>query len=192
MKQANCLNTDWRSSGFVSIEGIQPEMVLNGKVKVKGTGVKVSQRNGNTVVAFQPNRIGEFEAAGIHFLVLPFEKALDAYLIGSTDKQLILSKALVLGNESSISLISEDRTIIEISVYPKIENISVVSGKVDPIKTAIKNLSSWKITLAEVKPNLELIKADDRHYVLRAPDSTYQQSTTCLSVSIIAATGVYV
>jgi len=155
---------------FVAVDGIQPSLVFKGKVHAKGNGIKTIQRNGNTVAILNPDEMVSFEVDGVSFLVLPFGKALEAYLVGNGgDKQLILSKALVLEDGKNYTLISDNQASIEVSVYPKAKKAEVNVGQINNLESPLKDMSRWNILIQEIKPNLELIKADDRHFVLKAP-----------------------
>ncbi len=151
---------------FVSIEGIAPEMVFKGRVQING--IKSSLQGGNTVVALPDGKLSEIQVNGVNFLVLPYNQALNAYLVGHDDKHLIISKALVLDNEQNIALVSSGQESVELSVYPAVNELSATNANIVKLKSAIKNVSMWQINIPKVESSIQLIKTDDRHFVLKA------------------------
>ena len=155
---------------FVSMDGIAPEMVLKGKLKVSGNGIKSSLQAGNTVVTLPEGKICEMQVNGVSFLILPFRQALNAYLVGNEDKHLIISKAVVLENEQKISLVSSGQELVEMSVYPAVNELSASNATATKVKPLVKNISQWQINIPKIEPDIQLIKTDDRHFVLKAPN----------------------
>lgn len=161
-------NNGKRYNVFVSMEGIVPEMVLKGKVKVSGSGIKSTLQAGNTVVTLPDGKICEMQINGVSFLILPFNQALNAYLVGNADKHLIISKAVVLENEQKISLISTGQESVDMSVYPAIDGLSATNATILRVKTQLENFSQFQINTPKAEPGIQLIKTDDRHFVLKA------------------------
>jgi len=159
-------NKDKKYNVFVSIDGIAPEIVLKGKVKV--SGVKSSLLDGNTVVTLPDGKICEILVNGVSFLILPYEQALNAYMVGGNDKHLVISKAVVLNNEQNISLLSSGQELVEMSIYPTVSELSATNGNVTKAKSVLKNISQWQISVPKIEPNIQLLKTDDRHFVLKA------------------------
>ncbi|MGQ7944380.1 beta-galactosidase [Flavobacterium sp. WC2509] len=153
---------------FVSIDGIAPEMVFKGKVKVSGTGIKTTMREGNTVVAFAAGKINDFQINGVSFLILPYDQALNAYVVGTKDAHLVISKSLVLEEGQNISLTTTDATSIELGVYPAVNKITTSGNSTAKVPSSIKNISQWKLNVSKIESNIELVKTDDRHFVLKA------------------------
>jgi hypothetical protein len=158
---------------FVSIDGISPEIVLNGKVKVSGSGIKSLIKGGNTVVTLPDGKICEMQVNGVSFLILPYNQAINAYLVGNKDTHLVISKALVLENEQKISLLSTKVESLEMSIYPAASDISTAIGSVIKLKSTTKNINNWKIIVPRIEPNVQLIKTDDRHFVLKAQNADW-------------------
>lgn len=159
-----------RYNVFVSIDGIAPEMLLNGKVKVTGSGVKSSVLGGNTVVTLPEGKICEMQVNGVSILVLPYNQALNAYLVGKDDAHLVISKALVLDDDQKMSLVSSGEESIHMSVYPAVNGISAANASVTKGKSLVKNISQWQVSVPKVEADIQLLKTDDRHFVLKAPD----------------------
>ncbi|HRZ98048.1 MAG TPA: beta-galactosidase [Paludibacter sp.] len=153
---------------FVSMDGIAPEIVLKGKVKVSGNGIKSLVKGGNTVVSLPNGIISEILIKGVNFLILPYEQALNAYLVGNDDKHLVISKAIVLENEQKVSLVSTCQESVEMSVYPAVDGLSAANATISRIKPQVKNFSQFQINTLKVEPDIQLIKTDDRHFVLKA------------------------
>ncbi len=53
------------------VDGIAPEIVFKGKVKINGSGIKTSIRKGNTVVSFTTQKRSDFQANGVSFWFYP-------------------------------------------------------------------------------------------------------------------------
>jgi beta-galactosidase len=154
---------------MVSIDGIIPEMVLKGKVKVTGTGIKSAMRNGNTVVSFNAGEMNEFQVNGVSFLVLPESDAKNAYLTGKADDtKLVISKALVLENGEQISLISNNQENIDLTLYPASGSVISDKGSVTKGKSPIKSTSAWRISVPKIETGIKLLQADNSHFVIKA------------------------
>ena len=153
---------------FVSIDGISPEMVIKGKVKVSGIGIKSAILGGNTVVTIPTGKICEMFVNGVSFLILPYDQALNTYLVGSDDAHLVVSKSLVLNDGRKISLVSSTEESIEMSVYPSVNGVLSSNGSIIKLKSSLKNFSQWQVNVPQIVPDIQLIKTDDRHFVLKA------------------------
>lgn len=164
------MNGGKKYHAFVSLDGIEPQMVIKGRVKVSGQGFKTSVSDGTTIVTFNNNEVCEMKVKDVTFLVLPYDKALHTYLYNDGDNSsLVMSNALVLTGDAGLELLIKNETAIDVSVYPANSRLVASIGKTAKAKTPLKSISSWSITLPGHKPNLELIKSGDRHFVLRAP-----------------------
>jgi beta-galactosidase len=161
-------NKGKRYNVFVSVDGIAPEIVLKGKVKVSGNNIKSTVQGGNTVVSIRNGKICEIQVNGVSFLILPYNQTLNAYLVGNEDKHLIISNAVVLDSEQKISLVSSGQESIEMSVYPAINKLSAANATIAKVQTLEKNISQWQVNTLKVEPDIQLIKTDDRHFVLKA------------------------
>jgi beta-galactosidase len=154
---------------MVSVDGIIPEIVLKGKVDVKGIGIKTFLRNGNTVIRCAANEVNEFQINGVSFLILPEDKAKQAYLVGKTNEEkLIISNALVLDNDSKITFVSENQEKIDFAVYPATNLLSSDEGIITKNKIPFKNASAWRVTVPKVEPTIQLIQTDNSHFVLKS------------------------
>lgn len=162
-------NKNKRYNVMVSVDGIAPEMVLKGKAKVTGNGIKTSIRNGNTVVVFSTGKRSELQVNGVSFLVLPNTDAENAYLVGKADdEKLVISKALVLDNGEQISLVSKNQEQIDFAIYPASANVSPVEVTITKAKSQLKSIGEWSIIVPKVETGIQLIQADASHFVLKA------------------------
>ncbi|WP_281298641.1 beta-galactosidase [Flavobacterium limnophilum] len=162
-------NKNKRYNVMVSIDGIVPEMVLKGKPKVTGNGIKTSVRNGNTVIAFSTGKRSEFQVNGVSFLVLPNSDAENAYLVGKAgDEKLVISKALVLDDGEQISLVSKNQEHVDFAIYPASANVASVEGTITKAKSQLKNIGEWNLNLPKIETGIQLIQADASHFVLKA------------------------
>ena len=160
-------NTNKKYNVMVSIDGIAPEIVLKGIVKVNG--IKSLTSNGNTVIVCTAGKINTFEINGVSFLVLPKSEAEKAYLIGEKNNQkLVVSEAVVLDNTGKITLISNNQEQIDFYTFPASANVTSVDGKVTKGKSAIKYISAWQVSVPKAAAGIQLIQADNSHFVLKA------------------------
>lgn len=165
----NFINNNKKYHVMLAIDGIAPEIVLQGKVKVSGSTIKTSNRMGNTVVTCAPDKMNEFEINGVSFLVLPNAEAQKAYLVGERNNQkLVISDALVLDDTNKITLVSNNQENIDFMVYPAATSVNTVDGTLTKGKSAIKNINSWQISVPKIEAGIHLIQADASHYVLKA------------------------
>jgi beta-galactosidase len=154
---------------MVSVDGILPEMVLKGKVKVTGTGVQTAVRNGNTVVTCSADKICEFRVNGVAFLILPKSAAENAYLTGNDDNgKLLISNALVLEDGNEVALIGTNPDNIHLSVYPASGKISFPTGSVTKETSSLKIMDEWRLSVPSAETGIKLLQADNSHFVLKA------------------------
>ncbi|WP_132432539.1 beta-galactosidase [Natronoflexus pectinivorans] len=154
---------------MVAIEGFHPQLVLNGDTDVSGTGIKTELINGRKVVSFPDDRLSEMVSNDVSFLVIPYEMALKAWLTGKAGNQhLIISNALVLEDEKSLSLISDHQTEICVRVYPAIRDLRSGEANVNKLEQELASVSGWILSIDPKEPVLQLIPSGDRHFVLRA------------------------
>lgn len=150
-----------------AVDGIAPEIVLKGKVKING--ILAETRNGNTVIKCNPEKINDFEVNGVSFLVLPNQQAQKAYLVGESGNQkLFISEAVVLDDNEKISFVSTNNEQIDFSVFPNNTKVSSVEGKLAKMKSFSKNSSNWRLILSKINPSVQLIQTDNSHFVLKA------------------------
>jgi beta-galactosidase len=162
-------NNNKKYNVMVSVDGIAPEIVLKGKQKVNGTGIKKLIRNGNTVVVCTAGKISDFEINDVSFLVLPESEAKKAYITGEVNNQkLVISNALVLDDDGKIILVSNNQKNIDFSVYPAASSVTSVDGPVMKSKSVFKNLSTWQINVPKAETGIKLLQADNSHFVLKA------------------------
>ena len=179
---------------FVAPEGILPQLLLKGSPKLSGSGFAKARLGANTLITFRENEICELRLRDVSFLILPYEKALHTYLYNensgslcdassgslpnensgslyneSSGSRLIISNALVLSGPEGLELLSQKENNLEVLVYPACDKLVAARGETNKAKSPLKSMSAWTISLPAVEPELELIRADDRHFVLRAP-----------------------
>ena len=154
---------------MISVDGIQPEILCRGKVNVSGNGFKKSNKAGNTLLQFIPNRICELKTEKCNILILPFKDALNAYLAGNNYSNLVISNGVVLGEGKNLSLLTSRTDSTTLTVYPAIKQAVTSVGSLRKIPAELKSISKWMLTLPAVQPAIELTQADDRHFVLKAP-----------------------
>mgnify|MGYP001191863433 FL=1 len=163
---------------FIALEGITPQLLLKGSPKLSGSGFTKTGLGANTLLTFRENEIAELRLKDVSFLILPYEKALQTYLYSENGgsrrnednvSRLLISNALVLSGAGGLELISQKDTLLQVLVYPACDKLIAARGETGKAKSPLKSMSAWSIGLPAVEPELELIRADDRHFVLRAP-----------------------
>jgi hypothetical protein len=154
---------------FISIDGIAPEIVISGSKKVTATGAKVQKMNGKTIVSGKNGIDFEFVSDNDHYLVIPFNEALNSQIIGKSGNQnLLISEALVLENENKLEMITYAKESWNVCIYPKIKDIRSELAKVSLVKNSNKLFSSWNLSVEKIVPEIKITQYDDRHFVLDA------------------------
>ncbi|RVT73340.1 hypothetical protein EOD40_13915 [Flavobacterium sufflavum] len=160
-------NNNKKYNVMLSVDGIAPEIILKGKMKVNG--IKTLMREGNTVIICSAEKINEFEINGVLFLVLPDSEAKKAYLIGESNNQkLVVSNALVLDNGEKTTLVSNNQEQIDFYTFPASTNVTSVEGKLTKSKLVFKNSSAWRVSVPKVDTGIKLVQADNSHFVIKA------------------------
>lgn len=151
---------------FISFDGIKPEFVFKGRQPVSG-GKTISVRNNENTIVTSSNNEFEFRSGNIRFLVIPFEKALDAYLTGPAgDQHLIISNALVSETGTGTCLISQGNNRVSISVYPK---TPIETGKYKCITGAKHPFYAYfSIEKPRLQPGIQFKMKGDRRFVMNA------------------------
>lgn len=153
---------------MASVDGITPELLLKGIVQVKGAGIKVDRMDGYTHIVFPNDKICEVQINDCPMLILPNQQALNAYLVGKTDKKLVISQAIVMEEEGTISLVGTRLDSTTICIYPSVDELSSTNGRFIKKHSTIKNMGQWNISMPKMKPMIQISKADERHFVLKA------------------------
>ena len=65
-------------------------------------------------------------------------------------------------------MISTGQESVDMSVYPAIDGLSAANATILRVKTQVKNFSQFQINTPKVEPDIQLVKTDDRHFVLKA------------------------
>ncbi|HJX70361.1 MAG TPA: beta-galactosidase, partial [Bacteroidales bacterium] len=162
-------NSGIKYSVFFSIDGMVPEIALRDMVKVNTIGAKTLLRNGSPVITGNHGFAFEFEVDDNHFLIIPFEDALHAYLVGNPgDQNLIISDVLVLENDQKLELIINGKESWNLRIYPKVKNIESSEVKILSEKPRMRFFSAFQLSLDKIIPDINLTQYDDRHFVLDA------------------------
>ncbi|MFO7370265.1 MAG: beta-galactosidase [Bacteroidales bacterium] len=154
---------------FISFNGIIPEFVWKGNQKVNAKGLKVSVQNNRTFCYGTTGRCFEFEVQGSHFLVIPFEKALNAYVVDKKAAQkLVMSEAVMIEKDNRFEFILTGKDNLDIDIYPAGSSLSSSNAVVKEVKSKDKLFSSFNISINKIVPEIYLAQTDDRHFVLDA------------------------
>ena len=160
---------------FFSQDGLIPEFLLKGDLKIDANGAKVSKNKGYTKISSTNGNVFSFCVTNTdsktNFLIIPREKALQAYVIGKKNEQHILfCDALVLENNNDIDIVSFGKENIDVSVFPEVKTFIAKNAITKAGKALFKGMSSWNINIEKVNIALSLTQYDDRHFVLNAPN----------------------
>ncbi|MBN2273466.1 MAG: beta-galactosidase [Bacteroidales bacterium] len=161
---------------FFSVEGLSPEIVLKVPLtKIKTYGATAFQQNGNTLVSGEEGRVFEctidLPGEKTHFLIIPAEKALNAYLTGKPGYQyLMISESLVLEENEVINLMSKGKEKWEIEIYPQANTLTALNANIMPLKSMNLYMTKWNVSVPKAVPAVKLTMTDDRHMVLAAGD----------------------
>lgn len=154
---------------MISIDGIQPEILLEGKLNIAGSGFKKTNRGKNTLLQFAPNRICELQTGKCTFLIVPTMEAMNASVVGVANQHLIISNEVILDNSDQLSILTTRADSISLAIYPANAAPSVSIGSAHKMPAELKSISRWLLTIPATRPDIQLTQADDRHYVLKAP-----------------------
>lgn len=146
---------------FFSIDGISPEILLEGRHSVRGGQVKASVINGSTLLRLPQGTGASFTIDDKPFLILTRKDAENAYLAG--DKLFIFDG--IISEENGLSLLTTNRENT-LTVYPAAKTLTTSMGKVESMPFKDKSMSKWKITLPDADPRISLVRNDDRHFTL--------------------------
>lgn len=160
---------------LVAVDGISPEIVLSGNVKVAGNNFKRLYEKNKTTLILEENKTVELKINDVNFLILTPQQALNAYTVGKENKHLIISNTLVLEKNNDISLVSSTSGTIDLSIYPTSNAVCGADAEIFKIKSKIKNIGQWQIKIPSVDPKIELVKTDDRHFVLKAENADWSK-----------------
>lgn len=159
---------------FVAIDGIEPTLMFNGKVKISGDNVKTFKVNESTIVRLKSGAVSELQVNDQVLLILPQNVADDAYLCEKNgDKNLIVSENLVLVNGNKLELVGKNATSLKI--FPVVNNLRASTAQVRKMATPLKSMSQFNISIPEVHPEIQLIQTDDRHFTLKAENMDWSK-----------------
>jgi hypothetical protein len=108
----------------------------------------------------------------------------------SSGSRLIISNALVLSGPEGLELLSQKETNLEVLVYPACDKLVAARGETNKAKSPLKSMSAWTISLPAVEPELELFRADDRHFGCGHPNCNWTKSAMFICASITGATAL--
>ena len=150
---------------FISLDGIAPEIVLDGKHFVKG--VKSSFSQGRTYIKLVAGQACDFKIDGVDFLVVPFDMALNSYKYGD---RLLFSEGIVVGSEKAEIITTSSS--VNIVVWPEAK-LSSEKGTITKSNSSIG--SSWTLNMPEVNPNISVKKSGDRYLIVDASNVNWDE-----------------
>jgi hypothetical protein len=149
---------------FVSNDGLDPEFLFEGSVKVKSAKAKSLSVAGGTKVTGPFQSTFSFTIGSTEYLVIPKSMAMKAYVHGD---RLFLTDANLLFTENGIELISRGQENVHLDIYPRGKfNLSAPGTTVTSVKSS--EFSSFNISFKKVDIEHEFRKVDERKYLLKS------------------------
>ncbi|WP_159520685.1 beta-galactosidase [Sunxiuqinia indica] len=173
---------------FFSVDGINPELLLNGApelTEVKGANI---QKNGkHTLVQGNNKEVFSFIHGTDQFLIIPREMALNTSIV---DNHLIISDGLILNDGNQISLITQSTTS-SIHIYPAINETPRVSlASVEGTKPLFEGSSSFDIQFEEKGSPIKVEKVAERKYSVVTTGDLEQLNDVFIEVDYIGDRGM--
>jgi len=154
---------------FISMDGIQPELVVKKSAKVTGREIKKTIKGNQQLISLPQGKAAELVIDGKTFLVLPFEMALQSYVVGTTNQQLVISKSLVT-DENGQPALTTYNPVATLAVYPARSKVTSATAQASAVKSATPLFSEWKLSVATANPGLKLEQVFDRNFVLKGAE----------------------
>jgi len=156
---------------FVSIEGTEPTFCVNKKIRLKETrNCNLSVKKNGQFVKGKPGTIFSFSAGKNNFLVVPMSMAIYTYPL---ENRILFSKQPLLIKDDGIDLISRDLSDT-IFVYPALDFVPQNTGcTLSPVSAIDKNLSAFKISFNEIKPEVNISQPRPQNAVINFTPNSF-------------------
>ncbi len=154
---------------FISMDGITPELMVKKGARVSGREIKKTVKGDQQIISLPQGKAAELVIDGITFLVLPFEMALQSYVVGSSNQYLVISSALVT-EENGKPVLTTCTPATTLAVYPSRAKVSAGTAQPRAEKSASPLFGQWKLNVAKAVPGLKLEQVFDRNFVLNGAE----------------------
>jgi len=154
---------------FISMDGIAPELMVKKGARVSGREIKKTVKDDQQIISLPQGKAAELVIDGITFLVLPFEMALQSYVVGSSNQYLVISSALVT-EENGKPVLTTCTPATTLAVYPSRAKVSAGTAQPRAEKSASPLFGQWKLNVAKAVPGLKLEQVFDRNFVLNGAE----------------------
>ncbi len=182
---------------FFSPEGISAEFSFaktNGLSLQKNAGIAID-KNSERILINCNEPVSEFtltiKGRKTKVLVIDKSLALKSYIVYiNGKKQLIFSDAVVLQEGKSFTLLSYEENSYDVSFYPKIKNTPVIdNGSITNI-SAIEVMSSFHISIPEVKIKVDTSRVGQKKFIVKLPASLENLNDIFLQINFTGDTGM--
>jgi len=171
---------------FFIIPGIEPEYSIarSGDLKIQHGKLRIQPGNDSEVIrnkmrflvrcnSAEPSEFVMHTEGGnrIRILTVPREMAMNSYMVNIGGKEhLLFSKALVLGTENKLDLISFNRKNFNISIYPAIEYIPQLDlGNISSLHHDDAVFKSFEVDLPGYHSDVMLEQIQNRKFAVVIP-----------------------
>jgi len=173
---------------FYSIEGIEPELIIQGDSKIADLQeAKKSTRNGLTVIKGSPGKVFSFQSGKDQFLIIPYEMALQSNKIG---EKLIFSDGNITSESDLLNLVTRD-TSLDLHIYPassstpKVTNVNMKKSK-----SVFTGIDSYNLSFEVPDPIIEIEQATDRKYSVKVKGELGKLNDVFLQVDYVGDRGM--
>lgn len=144
---------------FVSIEGIEPELYLQGKIIISGDkNFSVKKKAGGIIIKGKSNAVFSFRTGSgknkNHFLVIPMSMARNAYQLKTG---LVFTKQTLLVDSNSFDLISRGNETDTLLFYPALKSDPVISNaSINLTSSANNQFSAYRVVFTPKTPMVKI------------------------------------
>jgi len=173
---------------FYSIEGIEPELVIQGDSKIGDLKeAKKSTSNGLTVIKGSSGKVFSFQSGKDQFLIIPYEMALQSNKIG---EKLIFSDGDITSESELLNLVTRD-TSLDLHVYPANGSTpKVTNANVKKSKSVFPGIDSYNLSFEVPGPIIEIEQATDRKYSVKVKGGLGRLNDVFLQVDYVGDRGM--
>ncbi|MDQ8205009.1 beta-galactosidase [Pelagicoccus sp. SDUM812003] len=179
-------NGDETHSVFMTVEGMQPELVFEGDQAVQTEhGSKARKRDGVTVVTGGDSEPFHFRSGKQHFLVIPRELALT--LAHADESKLVFADADGFPAPEGLELRTVGKTSIRVQVYPTtaVSQLRSSRGTVEAQSAQKSGFAAWQVNFEAIEPPIKVRRIGERRLALSVSEEGLQTDDVWLRIPYV-------
>ncbi|MBD5778063.1 beta-galactosidase [Pelagicoccus sp. NFK12] len=179
-------NGDETHTVFITVDGMQPELVFEGKHAFETEDGSTAKRRGEvTVVSGAPDKSFRFRLGNQHFLVVPRELALS--LVHADASKLVFADADGFPAPEGLELRTVGKSSIRLRVYPEtaVSQLRSSRGVVESRSGQKNGFADWQVKFEAVEPPVEVRRIGDRRLALSVSEGQLQTDDIWLQLPYI-------